>query len=129
MPEIVPWEPDADKQTEAPFDLMPWIQKNAEELKNKGSVPLFKPQNYQSDIYIHGFGDQGKAFKFRSASSETFFWVLKGEATLKVNGDLKNLGFDDTLLVPKNSWIEFEKMSTDCAILSTTMDARNKNRL
>ena len=78
MPKQVPWEPDFKRTTETPFKLMPWIQNNINVLKTKGSVPLFNPEKYQSDVYIHGFGDLNKAFKARSANSETFFWLLQG---------------------------------------------------
>ena len=37
--------------------------------------------------------------------------------------------FDDTILTPKNSWIEFTNMSEDSAVLSTTMDAKNRARV
>ena len=110
MPDQVPWDPDFNRTTEAPFKLMPWIQNHMNEIRSKGSVPLFNPEKYQSDVYIHGFGDQNKAFKARSSASETFFWVLQGNATLKVNGKIQNLNFDDTFLVPKGSWVEFSKM-------------------
>ena len=129
MPHQVPWVPDNQRSTEAPFKLMPWVKAHASQLKAQGSVALFDPKCYQSDVYVHGFGDQGKAFKARSARGESFFWVLQGTATLKVDGILHSLKFDDTLLVPKSAWIEFQKMSEDSAILSTTMDAENKARI
>ena len=129
LPKTIPWEPDTKKVTEPPFKLMPWVKNHQAELKNKGSVPLFKPEKYQSDVYVHGFGDQGKAFKARSPKSESIFWLLQGKATLKINGDLQDLNFDDIFLVPKSSWVEFESMSEDCAILSTTMDPSNKSRI
>jgi len=129
MPKTLPWEPDTKRITETPFKLMPWVKNHQDQLKNQGSVPLFKPEKYQSDVYVHGFGDQGKAFKARSSKSETIFWLLQGEATLKVNGNLQKLQFDDIFLVPKGSWVEFQNMSEDSAVLSTTMDPDNKARI
>ena len=129
MPKSIPWVPDEKRITETPFQLMPWVKNHQDQIKNQGSVPLFKPEKYQSDVYVHGFGDQGKAFKARSSKSETIFWLLQGEATLKVNGDLQKLQFDDIFLVPKGSWVEFQNMSEDSAVLSTTMDPDNKARI
>ena len=129
MPKTIPWVPDEKRITETPFKLMPWVKNHQDQIKNQGSVPLFKPEKYQSDVYVHGFGDQGKAFKARSSKSETIFWLLQGEATLKVNGDLQKLQFDDIFLVPKGSWVEFQNMSEDSAVLSTTMDPDNKARI
>ena len=57
------------------------------------------------------------------------FLDFQGKATLKINGNLQDLNFDDIFLVPKSSWVEFESMSEDCAILSTTMDPSNKSRI
>jgi mannose-6-phosphate isomerase-like protein (cupin superfamily) len=108
---------------------MSWIKYHQAELKNKGSFPLFKSEKYQSNVYIHGFGDRGKAFIARSPKSESIFWLLQGKATLKINGNLQDLSFDDIFLAPKSSWVEFESMSEDCAILPTTMDPSNKSRI
>ena len=129
MPKTIPWVPDEKRITETPFKLMPWVKNHQDQIKTQGSVPLFKPEKYQSDVYVHGFGDQGKAFKARSSKSETIFWLLQGEATLKVNGDLQKLQFDDIFLVPKGSWVEFQNMSENSAVLSTTMDPGNKARI
>ena len=41
----------------------------------------------------------------------------------------RHLSFDDTLLMPKNSNIIFEYMSSDSAVLSTTMNPKNKSRI
>ena len=108
---------------------MPWVKNHQAELKKKGSFSLFKPEKYRSNIYVHGFGDEGKAFLARSPKIESIFWLLQGKATLKINGNLQDLSFDDIFLVPKSSWVEFESMSEDCAILSTTMDPSNKSRI
>lgn len=130
MPETVPWEPDNARVTEEPFDLNIWIQDHMAELQTKGNVALFKPDKYQSDVFVHGFGDQGKAYMNRSSTSETFFWLVQGDpVTLKVNGELKAMQMDDTLLVPKGTWVEFQSMSKNSALLSTTMDARNRSRV
>ena len=37
MPKEVPWEPDCKRKTQDPFDLMTWVQNNAEVLKSKVS--------------------------------------------------------------------------------------------
>ena len=92
-------------------------------------MPLFDPKIYQTDVFVHGKADQGRAFIARTANGENFFWVLQGSAKLKIEGETYSLKYDDTILVPKNSWIEFEDMSEDSAILSTTMDAKNRARV
>ena len=65
----------------------------------------------------------------RTANGENFFWVLQGSAKLKIDGEHFDLKYDDTILAPKNSWIEFTEMSEDSAVLSTTMDAKNRARV
>lgn len=129
MPTEVPWQPD-DRIVETPFDLMTWVDQHAEELKTKGSLPLFDPNSYQSDVYVHGFGNSGNSFNFLSKEADTFFWVLRGEATFKIDKfDTWSMQHDDTFLVPKNSTINFESISENAAILSATMDPKNRSRV
>jgi mannose-6-phosphate isomerase-like protein (cupin superfamily) len=129
LPKEVPWEPDFKRKTEKPFSLMSWVDRHADQLKHNGSIPLFDQTSYQSDVIVHGFGDSGKSFGgFKNA--ETFLWILKGQATLDLDGQKFDLKFDDTFLVPAgNSKFTFASLSENAAILSTTMDAGNKSRV
>ena len=63
LPESVPWEPDSKRVTEEPFKLMTWVQNNMNAIKTSGNVPLFDPEIHQTDVYIHGLGDKGRAYK------------------------------------------------------------------
>lgn len=125
----MPWVPDCERSTEKPFNLLGWIKNHEHDLRKKGCVPLFNPETYQTDVIVHGFGDQDKAFKARTPNGETFFWVVQGDCTLKVDGEKIHLQTDETLLVPKNAWVEFQEMSSNSAVLSTTMDAKNRARV
>merc|ERR1712156_255312 len=129
MPKHIPWTPNSSRKVEEPFDLMAWVDRHADDLKQTGSVPLFDPSLYQSDVYVHGSGDQGMRFKAKSEHSETIFWVLRGSVCLDDGKTKRHLRFDDTLLMPKNSNIIFEYMSSDSAVLSTTMNPKNKSRI
>ena len=129
MPKQVPWVPDSSRRVEKPFDLMTWVGQHAGQLKEEGSVPLFDPSKYQSDVYVHRFGDEGKNYKAKATDGETFFWVLKGFAAISDGKTVYHLKFDDTLLMPKNCQLSFQFMSSDSAVLSTTMSPGNKSRV
>ena len=128
MPKEVPWVPDSSRKVEEPFDLMTWVDQHAGQLKDTGSVPLFDPSIYQTDVFIHGYGDQNKNFKAQSENGETIFWVLRGTVAIFDGKTRYHLKIDDTLLMPKSSNLSFEFMSPDSAVLSTTMDPKNKCR-
>merc|ERR1712241_1175693 len=82
MPKEVPWVPDSSRKVEEPFDLMTWVDQHAGQLRDTGSVPLFDPSIYQTDVFIHGYGDQNKIFKAQSENGETIFWVLRGTVAI-----------------------------------------------
>ena len=84
--------------------------------------------SYQSDIIVYGFGDNGKSLK-SEAASETFLWVLRGGAKVKIGSQEYDIKVDDTLLVPGDATYSFKITDTDTAILSTHMEARNRSRV
>ena len=114
MPKHIPWTPNSSRKVEEPFDLMAWVDRHADDLKQTGSIPLFDPSLYQSDVYVHGSGDQGMRFKAKSEHSETIFWVLRGSVCLgKIcalkNKDhfIKNPASTRSIITPNNYFFPF----------------------
>ncbi len=122
------WEPDAKRRVEEPFNLNTWLDNNVSAIQTSGSVKLFDNNLYQSDVFVHGFGDHGKSF-VSGGKAETFLWVLRGGASVDVDGKKFDIMTDDTLLIPGDSKYSFTVTDKNTAILSCHMDARNRSRV
>ena len=52
MPKETPWEPDSQRETQDPFDLMDWVRENAGKLKSEVKGCVISKKYWRADLRI-----------------------------------------------------------------------------
>lgn len=90
-----PVEVDSTSKVDAPLSLKEWIDGNKSEIEC-GTKELFGKGEFK--INIHGQGEQLGEWQ-----GETWLYQLEGEACVTVNGETKDLGKDDVIIIPSGA--------------------------
>ena len=102
------------------------MDKNKGQVADLGSVDLFDPSRYQSDVKVMGKGSGKRVIG--GVSCETFVWQLRGSSKVTIKGQVKEMKADDLCLIPVDTKWDFDP-ENDAMVLVLQMDVKNRTRV